>query len=150
MCSELIQENINIENIIDKIKADINASNLSVTEQYLLTPYYKRCIDEYSNYSKIVLVGAGNYGRRLYEMLELEHIEKSVVSFADNSSLRQGTMWNGLRSISVNEAVKEFPDAYYVITPKDYGVEIFRQLLGMGIMPDKITIFNFANSGMID
>ena len=45
--------------------------------------------------------------------------------------------------------MNQYPDACFVITPKDYENEILRQLVHMGVDVENIVIFNIKNTGLI-
>ena len=63
----------------------------------------------------IVLVGAGGLGRRVAAGLRANGVEP--LAFADNSPARQGTMVDGLRVLSPENAAREFADlAVFVVT----------------------------------
>lgn len=128
------------EDVMASIQRQIRQENISVRNQYLASEYYERRMDEYRKQKEIVIFGSGNYGRELYKMLERESIY-SVKCFCDNSTIRQGKEFLELGILSPQEAVDRFPYAMYIITPKGYGDEILRQLVGMGIQVSQISNF---------
>lgn len=65
-----MEQDFRIENVIANIKGKIAASGISVADQYLALPYYKKMMAEFRKQNEIVIVGSGVYGLRLYEMLE--------------------------------------------------------------------------------
>lgn len=139
-----------IQNIISEIKKDIAYQNISVTKQYLASSYYERMMAEFKEQKKIIIVGSGVYGLRLFEMLEAEGVSSAVKCFCDNSEERQELKIRNLKVLPVNEAVLAYPDAYYIITPKKYENELLRQLVSLGIPVNRIAIYIFAHTGLVD
>lgn len=128
------------EDVMASIKQQIKDQNISVRKQYLASEYYERRMEEYRRQEEIVIFGTGNYGRDLYRMLKIENI-CSVKCFCDNGIARQGKKMGELDILSPQEAVDRFPNALYIITPRGYGDEILRQLVGMGVDAMHISIF---------
>lgn len=128
------------EDVMAFIKKQIKDENIPVREQYLASGYYERKMTEYRKWNEIVIFGSGNYGRDLYKMLKIEGIQ-SVKCFCDNGGARQGRELAGIDILSPQEAVERFPEAMYIITPRGYGDEILRQLVGMGVNVLQISVF---------
>lgn len=145
-----MESGFQIQNIIAEIKENIASQNISVTKQYLASSYYERMMAEFKEQKEIVIVGSGVYGLRLYEMLEVEKASSAIKCFCDNSNERQELQIKNLDVLSVREAVLYHPDAYYIITPKKYENELLRQLIHLGITVDRIAIYIFMHTGLVD
>lgn len=139
-----------IEKVIEEIKTDILSSEISVADQYLASPYYEKMMSEFKKQTEIIIVGSGVYGLRLFEMFEAEGVASIVKSFCDNSKERQELKIKNLEVLSVKDAVRKYPYAYYVITPKKYENELLRQLIHLGISVEKIAIYIFMYTGLVD
>lgn len=119
-------------------------------EIFPATPYYARRLEEYQKQSQIVIVGAGRFGRRLYETLDDEGAATRICCACDNNRNGGLQLQRVLPVLSVETAVKTYPDAYYIITPREYENELLQQLAGLGIPVKNISIFTFAYTGLID
>lgn len=145
-----MSEDFRIENIISELKGQIASSGISVAEQYLVSPYYMRRMEEYRKHQELVIVGSGTYGLRLFEMLEAEGIASAVRCFCDNSKERQELKIRDKEVLPVKKAVQRYPSAYYIITPRCYENELLQQLINLKIDPAQISIFTFAYTGLVD
>lgn len=128
------------EDVMASIKKQIRDENISVRKQYLANGYYERKMVEYRKQKEIVIFGSGNYGKELYKMLKKEEIH-TVKCICDNGTVRQGEKMGELDILSPREAIDQFPEAMYIITPRGYGDEILRQLVDMGINVQQISVF---------
>ncbi len=136
--------------IVNSIKQHIKDTGMPVAEQYLATPYYEKIMESIKKANSIVIVGAGVYGRRLFEMLEAEGISEKVDAVCDNSKEMQlGTSFSQV-VLSVEEAVRLYPESTFVITPRFYENELLQQLVRLGVDVSKILIFTFAYTGLVD
>ena len=82
--------------------------------------------------AQIVVVCAGEWGRsllKLYGKLGAENI----CAVCDNAPAIQGRSVEGLEVVSVERAVREHPDAWFVIAGKYHGEELLEQLRSLGI-----------------
>ena len=139
-----------MDEIIKNIKNQIEEEHLTVSQKYLMKPYYERIMNGIKKQDGIVIMGAGLYGERLYDLMREEGIADRVICFCDNSKTRQKTGSMGKKVLSVESAVERYPDAYYVITPKLYENELLRQLVHLGIPVDMICVFVYAHTGLVD
>lgn len=78
---------------------------------------------------KLLLFGAGSLGVRSIE--ECKKIDAKILGFVDNNRNRRGKILEGY-NIYAPEDIKNFPDAYILIT-STYVEAIKEQLLKMGI-----------------
>lgn len=142
-----MNETVNVVDIISQIRSNLitNIENMQQkSENSVEMPKkkirYQGIVERVRNQKKIIIVGAGNYGKQLYEIFKRNGIE-NVVCFADNSA---GNYVNGVfdkKVVSIDDAVKEHKDAYYIVTPKYYFMEIIRQINLFGISIDQIDCF---------
>lgn len=135
------------ESVMESIKKEIEDRKIPIKRQYLASEYYEKRMKEYKKQDEIVIFGSGNYGRDLYKMMIQEGIQ-SVRCFCDNGAARQHKQLSGLEILSPDEAIEKFPNAMYIVTPKGYGDEIMRQLVGMGIDVRHISIFTMELTGL--
>ncbi len=63
------------------------------------------------------------------------------MGICDNSEALQGTDRGGILITSVEETVKRFPKALYLIMSREYGSEMKKQLLRAGIKEEAVFIF---------
>ena len=97
---------------------------------------------------KLVIFGAGKYGQCVLDALLLEGID-TVMCFGDNSDKMIGKHIKGFDVLSLQDAVKRYANACYIISPIDYENEILHQLLSAGIKAEDIIIYNTRNTGMV-
>ncbi len=133
-------DSFDVLEVMDSIKREINDSCISIKDQYLANGYYERRMQEYRRQDELVIFGAGKFGRQLYHILNVENIH-TVKCFCDNAADRWARKLDGLDILSLEQAVKQFPDAMYIITPRGYENEILRQLVDAGITAGHISIF---------
>lgn len=139
----------NTQQIMTEIKNKISIGRPGLSELHYTTFYYRKLIMMLKERTKLVLFGAGIYGEKVLAALLQEGIE-TVQCFCDNSDKTWGKVIDGLQVCSPQEAVKRYPGACFVITPKDYENEILRQLFHLGIDIENILIFNIKNTGIVE
>lgn len=156
-----------LERYLEELKKDINAGNIS-REIYGADMYDRtfQLIDNKDDFVKMVLTqdvkkpwmtvfceqldkkiedknfvvfGAGRVGERVMTLLQCNNIRIQAV--CDNSEQLQGTDKCGVRIVSVQEAIKEFKDAVYIIANKDNSEEMKEQLFKMGIEEKDIVVY---------
>ncbi|BBF44121.1 putative capsular polysaccharide biosynthesis protein,glycosyl transferase family 2, YveT [Lachnospiraceae bacterium KM106-2] len=80
----------------------------------------------------IVIFGSGILGK--FVNILLQHKSSGTVkAFADNNEVLWNCKVQGVKILSPKEAVKQYPDAVYIISNAKYGDEIQEQLREMGI-----------------
>ena len=142
-----MKETVNVVDIVSQIKSDIQKKTGEI-QQSAVPPVgnrvqktsYKGIAERVRDKEEIIIVGAGSYGKKLYEIFKANGIE-SVQCFADNSSANYVNGVYDKRVISIEEAVKEYKEAYYIVTPKYYLMEIIRQLVFQGVSINNIDIY---------
>ncbi len=138
---------MNSDYCVEKIVADIRTETMKGREDPFLTSYYFTFIDRMRKADQIIIVGAGNYGRYLYKILEQNNIY-TVTCFADNSSNQYASGVYGKKVLALADAVKQNMNAYFVVTPQCYIMELIRQLAELCVSLDQIDCFVVANTGM--
>lgn len=87
----------------------------------------------------VVVFGAGVSGNRIIDLL-LQN-GNMIKTVCDNSKLLQGTRLKNFKICSVEEAVKQCPNAFYLIANAKYGEDMRLQLIKNGIMETNIAVF---------
>ncbi|WP_145152812.1 glycosyltransferase [Paenibacillus xylanexedens] len=88
-----------------------------------------------------IVFGAGYLGKFVHTLLEFNGIER-FEAYCDNNSNLWGCSIQGKAVISPEEAVKNFPQAAYVIANQAHHQEIKDQLMSMGI--NETHIFTYS------
>lgn len=135
------------QQVMEEIRKNISEAQPCLGDLYFTTFYYRKLIKMLKKPTELVLFGAGRYGEIVLSALKGEGI-RSVRCFCDNSDKAIGNDIDGLEVLSPQDAVKRYPNACFVITPKDYENEILRQLVHMGVDIENIVIFNIKNTGL--
>ncbi len=96
----------------------------------------KKCIQSYDellsrlSQKNVVIFGAGNYGYKLCSKLR-EDISPERIVFCDNAPEKQGSELLGCRVLSVETAVSEYGNAFFLIVVKNvsgYAEDMLRQI----------------------
>lgn len=142
-----MKETVNVVDIISQIRSNLVTNTGEVqqksensVEMHKKKIDYQGIAERVRNQKEIIIVGAGSYGKKLYEILKINGID-NVLCFADNSL---GNFVNGVydkKVISIEDAVKKYRNAYYVVTPKYYFMELIRQINLSGIPINQIDCF---------
>ena len=90
--------------------------------------------------SRIVIFGAGKWGKRLYITL-FKELGKDIEVFCDNGVSQVGNRIADRQIISVEQAVVDYPDAVFIIANNLYYMDCTRQLIGLGIDRKKIVYY---------
>ena len=91
------------------------------------------------NFPVTVIFSSGSHGVNLQLML-YENFDIEIVAFADNDRRKCGTECNGVCVLSAEQAVAQYPGAYFLIANKLHGDEIAAQLLQMGVLKKQMQI----------
>ena len=135
------------QQVMKEIHEKISAEQPCLSDLYFTTFYYRKLVKMLKEPTDLILFGAGMYGEIVLSALKGEGI-RSVRCFCDNSDKAVGNIVDGMEVLSPADAVNRYPDACFVITPKDYENEILRQLIHMGVAIEKIVVFNIKNTGL--
>lgn len=136
------------QQVMEEIHKNISEAQPCLGDLHFTTFYYRKLIKMLKNPTELVLFGAGRYGEIVLSALKGDGIS-SVRCFCDNSDKAIGNIIDELEVLSPQDALKRYPNACFVITPKDYENEILRQLVHMGVDIENIVIFNIKNTGLI-
>lgn len=140
-------EKFHTQQVMEEIQKRTLENRPHFSELNFTTFYYRKLIKLLKEFHQLILFGAGRYGEIVWETLQLESMD-TVQCFCDNNSGAWGKLVRGLEVLSPQDAFSRYPDACFVITPKDYENEILHQLVHMGVCIDHILIFNIKNTGM--
>lgn len=82
---------------------------------------------------QVIIFGAGKVGKHCYEVFERKGCTDIVAGFCDNNNGIVGQQLFEKNIFNVDKAVKEYPDAYYLVASicvrqmvvklKEYGIE---------------------------
>jgi glycosyltransferase involved in cell wall biosynthesis len=156
-----------IEKITDKLKGDFKEKILASNDEFIeknrdrilllftdpkklfdhdknklerkKAPYLdiiKRCIGR-----DTIIFGAGLYGNFLHAYLSNKDNVR-VKGFCDNNPQVQGSVINNLKVFSLEDSLKLFPDALFLISTIKFGQEIKKQLMEKGVKEENIYMFN--------
>lgn len=81
---------------------------------------------------EIVVFGAGRELERILDKLTEMCVMDRVVCICDNSREKQGKEINGIKIISLDDAINCYSDAAYIVY-NQFQIEICRQLMEQGI-----------------
>lgn len=98
------------------------------------------CVQEmisYVNVQEAVIFGAGKCGKFLYALAR-DRLPQSVAAFCDSQKALWGTSIEGIPVLPPEEAVKQYPNAVYLLAGKGHGEEMRLRLEGLGIKPEGI------------
>jgi len=129
-----------------EIREEIKNRKLSVNDLSYVTYYHKKMLNILTKYKSIIIFGAGNYGRVVLRDLKQNGFDNICCVCDNNINVSEV---DGVEVITPDEALKRYPDACFVITPKNYENEIMLQLLGIGVKAENIKIFNVEGTGLI-
>ncbi len=121
-----------------------NIKNLVASENLLPSRSgidYRRFIRSLKTMDEIVIVGGGNVGRHLYQLMKDEGVS-GLVAVADNNAKSTGGFDGKIEYISIDAAAKKYPRAYYIVTPINAMWVIIEQLVELGIDKEKIETYS--------
>lgn len=96
---------------------------------------------------QVVLFGSGFVGTCAYCLIRNNGI-RNIASFCDNDERKWGSTHLGSMVISPEDAVKSFPDAFYLIANAGHANEIQKQLWALGVSKDQIMTYDLTTSPM--
>ncbi|MDE6994616.1 MAG: hypothetical protein K2P41_09355, partial [Lachnospiraceae bacterium] len=88
---------------------------------------------------KIVVFGCGKRGNEVLELIKFA--EDKISCLTDNCKSLWKTIKNNHEILAPEDAVKQYPDAMFIIANKLYAQDIAAQLRHMGICETKICIY---------
>ena len=140
-------EQFAVEQVMDSIRKEIKDKGLCTDELSYISPYHNKMIKKLKACHELIIFGAGVYGKILIEDLK-QHGISTIKCICDNDTKVIGKEIEGYEVILPEEAMKAYPDACFVITPKGYENEILSQLFHLGVKIENILIFNFKLTGL--
>ncbi len=90
---------------------------------------------------QVILFGSGYVGSCAYALIRSNGIE-NVKAFCDNDQKKWNTLYMGCKVISLGEAIKKFPNAYFLITNIAHKAEIEEQLCKNKISRQQIGMYD--------
>lgn len=87
--------------------------------------------------SQIVVVCAGEWGISLLKLYGRLGAEK-ICAVCDNVPAVQGSFVEGMKVVSVEQAARQYPDAWFMIANKRYTDALYEQLRSLGIAAERI------------
>lgn len=100
-----------------------------------------------ADFKHIFLFGSGYVGSCAYCLLRSNGIQ-NITAFCDNDKNKWGHTHMGRMVILPEDAAKQYPDAYFIITNAAHSDDIQRQLYEYGIDKKQITIYNLSTFPM--
>ena len=104
---------------------------------------WARMVTERTGKDRIIVFGCGNYGKAVAWFLIRNSF--NIVGLVDNNKGIRNQTYYGLKVMSVDDAIRFYPDTFFIVANKRSGAEIFRQLGTAGISEDKVLIFDGSN-----
>lgn len=132
ICEKIINENdfehIRYERMLSLFMNDAEFA-VKVKEECLQKEEYFLKLDNLWN-QRIVIFGAGHWG---YEVLKYvsEHNLCEVLAFADNDRDKWKKNIAGVKVISLEEAIKEYKDVYFIIANEYHSQEMQKQYISL-------------------
>lgn len=81
---------------------------------------------------EIIIFGIGNLGKFIYMKLK-QHGVKNILAYCDNNKNMHGKLVYDLEVLSPEQAIKQYPNAYFVIANMHNSYQIKKQLENLGI-----------------
>lgn len=89
--------------------------------------------------SQIVVLPMGERSKSLLKLYK-KLGAGNICAVCDNASGIQGKFMEDIEVISVERAVREYSDAYFIVTNNFHAQDLCEQLAGLGIMPERIYV----------
>ena len=139
----IIEEDLspNTFNNLKKMIEDPIALYQEYAEQFTLKREDILYLRENLQKGNTVLFGSGKCGKFIHALLVYYGVE-TIKAYCDNGIECQGKILQGLPIISPADALKQYPDAQFVITSKKHAQEMGAQLLTLGVEKEKV--FNYT------
>lgn len=118
-----------------------SVSIMSKVESELALDLVNACKDAH----RIVIFGCGLYGRCALTFLRACNVGDNVVAYADNNSSKQGEIINYVPIVSVNDCIRDYPNALYIIASPANSESMKKQLIAGGINKTSIINYNYSN-----
>ena len=122
------------ETVLELVEAD---SAIAQEQSRQLYAFLKKTV--LSGERRIVIFGCGKIGEKLLALFRFN--EDKICCLTDNSKMLWNTAKKGHIVLSPLEAVKQFPDAQYIVANKLHADDIVEQLKLMGISEEMIVVY---------
>lgn len=90
--------------------------------------------------TKVVIFGAGYWGKEILKYLDAFQ-SVHVVAFADNDKNKIGSKIAGIQVDRLDECIRQFPEAIFIITNESHYIEMKKQFVQEGGDSDKVICF---------
>lgn len=121
---------------------------------------YKEYLEKYTSIKKefnsllvqigdnpVVIFGAGKYGSFLYKILKKN--QKNVVAFCDNNENLHNTKRNDKCILSLEDAIKKYNKALFIIANANQYIEMEEQLIKQGIEEERIGVYRLGEKTLL-
>ena len=96
---------------------------------------------------EIIVFGAGTYGLGMTLFLLRNCL--NIVGIADNESWIRNQTHYGMRIMSADDAVRFYPDAFFIIANKHYAEDIAHQLEDRGVSRNNMLLFDGSDKTVV-
>lgn len=108
---------------------------------------FRDFFEEVSAQKEIILFGSGYLGACVYCLLRNNGI-KNIAAFSDNNREKWGGLYLGYKVEAPEEAVRNHPEALFLITCGGYSEDVQRQLMGYGVPRVRTLIYRLTRNPM--
>ncbi len=133
------------EEVMNQIRSKISEEKRTTDELGYISSYHNKMVKKCLERKKLVIFGAGVYGEMFLSDL-IMHKADNICCLCDNKQAGKTVL--GYEVLTPSEALKEYLDATFVITPRQYENEILEQLDGMGVKVSNILILTMLETGL--
>lgn len=146
LANEWVRAN-NIENkywVLMNLLVEDKKAFLKYTEvvSRLDAKYMQEYLENINKHEKILIFGAGMRGRALFSLLKRNGIN-GIVGFCDNNK-RLCSDKKSSRIYSVEETIKYYPDAYYIVANNVEKKNMILQLLDLHVKEENIGVYELS------
>ena len=136
----------NVKDVMNEIRKNIIEEDVKTEDLSFITSYYKKILKMSREAESLIIFGTGVYGKMIYDDFKLNGINR-ICCFCDNKPKSERE--RGVPVHTLDKCMELYPNATYVITPKYYENEIFRQLIKAGVDVDKIINIVVEETGLV-
>lgn len=97
-------------------------------------------VEKAEKWEKVIIFGSGSCGKRLYVLLNYNGVKK-VAGFCDNDKKKQKEQLCGKDILSLEDSIKLYPDALYIVANETHYMNIYRQLTEAKVPADRIAYY---------
>ena len=118
---------------------DVSAAEIYRKEWKNVIDLWQSVISEMDKDHECVLVGAGNFGKKILWLQDIAN-KNAICAVADNNFQKMKEPLGRYSVQAVEMVTTEYPNAEYLVANKYHAEEIKSQLMSLGIEPEKILI----------